>query len=86
MVLWIEIREEKFLPEKRNFSKGRRQINTATWRDPADPKKTSCSTIGAGVLLIGVFGHAGVYMVATSGVYVSPLNGVLDFLCKLSLP
>jgi hypothetical protein len=35
-------------------------------------KKNSCSTIGAGVLLIGVFGHAGVYMVATSGVYVSP--------------
>ncbi len=73
---FCEIWEKKFLPEKRNFSKGRRDIYCYTYR-PADPKKNSCYTIGAGVLLIGVFGHAGVYMVATSGVNVSPSNRVL---------
>ncbi len=50
---FCEIREKKFLPEKRNFSKGRRQINTATpiTARPADPKKNSCSTIGVGVFV-----------------------------------
>jgi len=76
---FCEIREKKFLPEKRNFSKGRRQINTATWRD-----QLLLSVLV--FLLIGVFGHAGVYMVATSGVYVSPSNGVWISLCKMSLP